>query len=121
MLNLVNAAENAKHEFLYRGADAVDVFCNKISEIGDEIKERMQENKEIEMTDENKKDFETATHCLICGDKFNKTYKNEKEAGKYKKVRDHCHFSGKYRGCAHSICNLNFCNIYFKSQCFFIT
>ena len=45
----------------------------------------MQENKEIEMTDEDKKDFETATHCFICGDKFNKTYKTEKEAEKYKK------------------------------------
>ena len=63
----------------------------------------MKENKEILMTDEDRKDFETATHCFICGDRFNKTYKTEKEAEKYKKVRDHCHFTGKYRGCAHSI------------------
>ena len=37
-------------DFLYRGDDAVDIFCSKINEIRDEIKERMQENKEIEMT-----------------------------------------------------------------------
>ena len=33
-----------------------------------------------------KKDFETATHCFICGDKFKNSYKNEKEAEKYKRL-----------------------------------
>ena len=79
----------------------------------------MKENKEMLMTDEDKKDFETATHCFICGDKFKNSYKNEKEAEKYKKVRDHCHFTGKYRGWAHSICNLNYCNKHFKIPVFF--
>ena len=119
MLNLVNAVDDTNQEFLYRGDDAVDVFCNKINEIRDEIKEKMKENKEILMTDEDKTDFETATHCCICGDRFKNAYKNEKEAEKYKKVRDHCHFTGKYRGCAHSMCNLNLCNRYFKIPVFF--
>ena len=26
----------------------------------------------------------------------------------YRKVRDHCYYAGKYRGVAHSICNLKF-------------
>ena len=26
----------------------------------------------------------------------------------YRKVRDHCHYTGKYRGVEHSICNLRF-------------
>ena len=26
----------------------------------------------------------------------------------YWKVRDHCYYAGKYRGTAHSICNLKF-------------
>ena len=54
-MNLVNAVDNTNHEFLYRGTDAVDVFCKKIYEMRDEIKEKTQEKKEIEMTDQNKK------------------------------------------------------------------
>ena len=27
---------------------------------------------------------------------------------KYYKVRDHCHYTGKYRGSGHSICNLKY-------------
>jgi hypothetical protein len=45
------------------------------------------------------RDFKTATKCFICGKDF-------KEGDK--KVRDHCHFTGKYRGCAHDDCNLQF-------------
>ena len=26
----------------------------------------------------------------------------------YKKARDHCHYSGKYKGAAHNICSLKF-------------
>ena len=45
-------------------------FCNKINEIRDDIKERMQENKDIEMTDEDKEAFNNATHCFICGEEI---------------------------------------------------
>ena len=48
-----------------------------------------------------------------------RTHIRMKKKQRNTKVRDHCHFTGKYRGCAHSICNLNFCNRYFKIPVFF--
>ena len=42
-----------------------------------------------------------ATECYICEKKFYKDKKNN-----YIKVRDNCHYTGKYRGAAHKICNL---------------
>ena len=49
-------------------------------------------------TKEDRSAFEKATVCWVC----------QKEFGESKKVRDHCHFSGKYRGAAHNLCNLKF-------------
>jgi len=51
------------------------------------------------MTHEDEKNFKQAKVCHICNKKYNKTDK---------RVRDHCHVTGKYRGSAHESCNLNF-------------
>ena len=46
--------------------------------------------------------------CYICKNEFS-TDENDKNAFKlYHKVRDHCHYTGKFRGAAHSICNLRY-------------
>ena len=45
--------------------------------------------------------------CCICKEKFC-TDKNDKNYINKKKVKDHCHYTGKFRGAAHSKCNLNY-------------
>ena len=40
--------------------------------------------------------------CYICKKEFDNNNK------KQQKVRDHCHYTGKYRGAAHNICNLRY-------------
>ena len=62
----------------------------------------------IPLTDNENKFYEEQTEFYICQKEF--CYdKNEKKKFKiYQKVRDHCHYTGKFRGAAHSICNLNY-------------
>ena len=47
-----------------------------------------------------KQQYKKETRCWICKGEFNddKNYK----------VRDHCHFTGRYRGAAHNLCNLKY-------------
>ena len=45
------------------------------------------------------KEYARATECHICF----KPFSEEK-----RKVRDHCHYTGLYRGAAHSSCNLQY-------------
>ena len=52
---------------------------------------------------EDQEDFESARYCHICEQKLFR----DKKTGKILKVRDHCHFTGEYRGAVHNECNLN--------------
>ena len=45
--------------------------------------------------------------CRICKDGFCED-KDDKDYINRKKVKDHCHHTGKFRGVAHSKCNLNY-------------
>ena len=52
--------------------------------------------KNIIMKEEDEEDFQKNNICRFCG-------KNIESH----KVRDHCHFTGRYRGVAHSKCKIN--------------
>ena len=45
--------------------------------------------------------------CCICQKEFCCDKNQKMKVKLYKKVGDHCHYTGKFREAAHSICNLN--------------
>ena len=54
--------------------------------------------KPLKLTSQEEKEFQLAKVCHIC----EQDLKVDKETGHIFKVRDHCHFTGEYRGAAHS-------------------
>ena len=61
-----------------------------------------EKKKMIPLTTEEKIYHNKQKICYICKKEFNN---NDK---KIYKVRDHCQYTGKYRGAAHNICNLRY-------------
>ena len=106
-LTLVSSFDSKqnKHSF-YREKDCIRRFCSDLKELGTKIINYKQK----EMADLTTDDFlsESKKECYIY--QKNLCYNtNEKMKLKlYKKVKDHCHYTGKFRGAAHSICNLRY-------------
>ena len=72
------------------------IFVDKIVETTKAIYEDFYKKpKQMIITAAVQKDFNNAVKCHICGFELGKD-----------RVRDHCHFTGKYRGAAHNQCNL---------------
>ena len=85
--------------------DVPRLFVESLEEDIKDIYNRFKIPKEMEMTKEDEINYEKATICHICEGEISVEDKDDKN---YKKVRDHCHLTGKYRGAAHSICNLKY-------------
>ena len=76
--------------------DVAKVFVEKLAEVTKGIyKDLYRRPKPLRLTPTEQKSFEKAVNCDICNHQL-----------KEDKVRDHCHFTGKYRGAAHNKCNL---------------
>ena len=78
--------------------DVSEVFARKLEETTRQIYEQFKESVPMIFDDTARKLHDSQNECYACGKPF-----GEKEL---KKVRDHCHFTGKYRGALHSKCNL---------------
>ena len=85
----------------YRGRDCMKRFCNDLKEYVTRITNYEMKPADP-LTEEEKESYKNEELCYICEKEF--CTDNNKEM---RKIRDHCHYTGKYRGAAHSKCNLN--------------
>ena len=73
-----------------------------MKELGTEII-NYQKKDMITLTNEEIKFYENQKQCHICKKGF---FRNKKDKYKHIKARDYCHYTGKFRGAAHSISKL---------------
>ena len=90
----------------YRGKDCVEKLCKKLKESATEIID-CEEKVMIQLTHEENIFYNGQEVCHICKEKFC-TDKNNKNYIIKRKVKDHCLYTGKFRGAAHSKFNLNY-------------
>ena len=62
----------------------------------------------IPLTHQQQLNYEKSKYCHICKEKFYEDEDDNHKSESYHKVRDHCHYTGEFRGAAHSICNLRY-------------
>ena len=89
-----------KHGY-FRGEDCIKSLREKFKELTLKII-NYEEKEMIPLTEEEKEVYKRQEVCHICKEEFCAD-KNDKN-----KVRDHCNYTGKFRGAAHSICNLRY-------------
>ena len=82
----------------YRGKDYLKKFSKDLREHATKII-NYEKKKMIPLTTEEKIYHNEQEICYICKKEFDE---------KNYKVRDHCHYTGKYRGAAHNMCNLRY-------------
>ena len=87
-------------DYEYSGVDAdvhfVDLLINKLEkQIQTKLQKCCEKHKEPKLTKEEEEQFKNATECIFCKNKLGED-----------RVRDHCHFTGKYEGASHNTCNI---------------
>ena len=85
---------------MYRGLDSVNKFFTDIFEEEKEILEKLKQFQKTPMnlSIEEKVSHKNAKTCYVCENNFTK---------ENRKVRDHCHVTGNYRGASCNKCNLS--------------
>ena len=84
----------------YTGKNANQVFLKYLEEDIKMIANIPKKN--IIFGEKEKERYNEETRCWICKGEFDDKDKNKE------KVKDHCHYTGRYRGTAHNECNLKY-------------
>ena len=79
----------------------MEKFCEDLREHAIKII-NYEKKKNIPLTAAEKINYKDGEVCYICEKEFDTINK------KNYKVRDHCHYTNKYRGAAHNVCNLRY-------------
>ena len=97
-------ASKNKHGY-YRGKDCMKKLCQDFRDQAMKIlnykKKEMIPLTETEF-------YEKQKVCHICKKEFCTDYGDKNEFKLYHEVRDHCHYTGKFRGAAHNVYNLKY-------------
>ena len=81
------------------GLDCKSWFVNEMLTLEKNASKYFKTNLELETTPQEEESFQLAEECWLCEQLFT-------EGTELRKVRDHDHLTGKYRGAAHNICNI---------------
>ena len=89
---------------VYRGANAADKFLEALQKEENRIRKQLANKTPLRMTKDDWRSFKKAETCWICHKPLKGQYLKNGDIDR--RVRDHCHITGKYRGAAHMSCNL---------------
>ena len=98
-----DATQNIFRSYTARSDDE-DIGLHFVKSLRDTVLDlwmKFKYSRAISFTIEDMIDFREAKECWICGKNFSFMDKYEEKV-----VRDHCHYTGKYRGAAQASCNL---------------
>ena len=94
-------------QIYYRGKNCMQKFSLCLSIIFNKLI-NYQRKPMIPLTDSERVLHDSQKVCFLCEKESCTDKNNKKEYKRICKVRDHCHFTGKYRCAAHSKCNLQY-------------
>ena len=103
-INPGNSSTTKVSENVYRDKDCMKTFCESLREHTMKIVYFKKKKMKL-LTKKKQESSENAKICHICKKYVENKYLKDK---KYRKVRDHCYYTGEYIGAAHNIFNVKY-------------